>query len=337
MSLTVNTSNIPVGILAIIASNTELKKALNVSAGKETSLKVDNTEFHTVPNVVRYIIRAYHLLDESNADNQVLAHVLDLALAGHIEALVARITVQSTPFLSGNEPGVADFIAWCLLREQQPDNAYVKSVETSASAQEALKWATELAAAAPAQTISVPEVSGVGSDPSTNPIDTFKNVIAVQIAAISKLEPAFIYQALDNPRSLENGDLAIALPRLRVKGNPAAIAKEWADAFVTSEYITECSSAGPFLNFRFNKSLLIKLTLKQVSAKVEKFGHNNSGNGKTVVVEFSSPNIAKPFHAGHLRSTIIGAFVRNIYDANGWKTITMNYLGDWGKQYGKFK
>jgi arginyl-tRNA synthetase len=335
MSLTVNSKNIPVGILAIIASNAELKKSLTVSAGKETLLKLENTEFRTVPNAVRYIIRAYHLFDESNADNQVLAHVLDLALAGHIEALVARIAVQPTTFLSGNEPSVADFIAWCLLREQQSDNAYVKAVEATAPAQEALKWATELSAAAPAETVTVPEVPGVGSDPSTNPIDAFKNVIAVQIASISKLEPAFIYQALDNPRSLENGDLAIALPRLRVKGNPAAIAKEWADAFVTNEYITECSSAGPFLNFRFNKSLLIKLTLKQVSAKVEKYGHNQSGNNKTVVVEFSSPNIAKPFHAGHLRSTIIGAFVRNIYDANGWKTITMNYLGDWGKQYGK--
>lgn len=58
------------------------------------------------------------------------------------------------------------------------------------------------------------------------------------------------------------------------------------------------------------------------------------GGNKKVVVEFSSPNIAKPFHAGHLRSTIIGSFVRNILDANGYDTVSMNYLGDWGKQYG---
>lgn len=183
--------------------------------------------------------------------------------------------------------------------------------------------------------VEIPTIAG--SDPSTNPMDTFRNLIAVQIASLGNLEPSFVYQAIDNPRSLENGDLAIAVPRLRVKGNPAAFAKEWASAFAPNDYVTEASATGPFLNFRINKNILTKLTLNQISEKVETYGHNTSGEGKTVIVEFSSPNIAKPFHAGHLRSTIIGAFVRNIYHANGWKTITMNYLGDWGKQYGKFK
>jgi arginyl-tRNA synthetase len=68
--------------------------------------------------------------------------------------------------------------------------------------------------------------------------------------------------------------------------------------------------------------------------KQDAFGHHSIGQGKRVLVEFSSPNIAKPFHAGHLRSTIIGNFVRNIHNACGYETIAMNYLGDWGKQYG---
>lgn len=67
-----------------------------------------------------------------------------------------------------------------------------------------------------------------------------------------------------------------------------------------------------------------------------KYGSNSSGLGKTAVLDYSSPNIAKPFHAGHLRSTIIGNFIKKVLDASGWNTVGINYLGDWGKQYGEF-
>ncbi|KAI8090092.1 uncharacterized protein B0P05DRAFT_577646 [Gilbertella persicaria] len=331
MSLTLNSKNVSVGTLAIIASQPELKNSIAVQTGSETTFKTDSVNLRTGPNVIRYIIRSNNLLDETNVNNQVAAHVLDLALAGNVDALKARIASKSTTFLTGSEPTVADYVAWCLLRKEN-ESEYTKAVEATPAAQEALKWASELATSIPE--VAIPDIPGSGSDPSTNPVDTFRNLIAVQIAQIGNLDPVIVYQAIDNPRSLENGDLAIALPRLRVKGNPAAIAKEWASSFVTNDYITEASSAGPFLNFRINKAIMVKLTLNQVSEKAEKYGYNSSGENKTVIVEFSSPNIAKPFHAGHLRSTIIGAFLANVYTANGWKTITMNYLGDWGKQYG---
>lgn len=78
----------------------------------------------------------------------------------------------------------------------------------------------------------------------------------------------------------------------------------------------------------------IKATLNQVVKEKEKYGHHTLPEKKTVIIDYSSPNIAKPFHAGHLRSTILGNFIKRIHDANGYHTIGINYLGDWGKQYG---
>lgn len=76
---------------------------------------------------------------------------------------------------------------------------------------------------------------------------------------------------------------------------------------------------------------------KSVAEQTSAYGTNRSGAGKKAIVEFSSPNIAKPFHAGHLRSTIIGAFLANLYEANGWYVERWNYLGDWGKQFGELR
>jgi arginyl-tRNA synthetase len=76
------------------------------------------------------------------------------------------------------------------------------------------------------------------------------------------------------------------------------------------------------------------LILPQILERGNDFGKNTIDAGKKVIVEFSSPNIAKPFHAGHLRSTIIGSFLANVHEACGWNVTRMNYLGDWGKQFG---
>jgi arginyl-tRNA synthetase len=70
--------------------------------------------------------------------------------------------------------------------------------------------------------------------------------------------------------------------------------------------------------------------------KTAAYGTSEDGKGKHMLIDFSSPNIAKPFHAGHLRSTIIGAVIANLHEAQGWKVTRLNYLGDWGTQYGKW-
>ena len=136
------------------------------------------------------------------------------------------------------------------------------------------------------------------------------------------------------PKVAEHGDFTLAVPRLRIKGNPVQLAKDLSEKFQTNELITSVSPSGPFVNFSIDKNTLRNDVLKAVYEKKEKYGTNTLGSGKRAVVEFSSPNIAKPFHAGHLRSTIIGHFICQLYKANGWDVISMNYLGDWGKQYG---
>lgn len=81
-----------------------------------------------------------------------------------------------------------------------------------------------------------------------------------------------------------------------------------------------------------NSKNLARDVLTQVDELGDKFGMNETGKGKKVLIEYSAPNIAKTFHVGHLRSTIIGAFIANLYRACGWEAVGLNYLGDWGTQ-----
>ncbi|PVU98100.1 hypothetical protein BB561_000115 [Smittium simulii] len=165
-------------------------------------------------------------------------------------------------------------------------------------------------------------------------LEKYRNAVVSQLSEISGVDKNLIVAALDVPRNPENGDLAVAVPRLRVKGNPTQFAKDWSEKFVANELIVSTNSAGPFLNFSINRELLKRETLHAVFDLTDKFGTNNTGEGKKAIFDFSSPNIAKPFHAGHLRSTIIGNFLLNLHKVCGYNTVGINYLGDWGKQYG---
>jgi len=101
-----------------------------------------------------------------------------------------------------------------------------------------------------------------------------------------------------------------------------------------SSLVADVKVVGGYINIKFDTNKLAAGVIKNVLKKKDKYGFNASGKKKTVLVEYSSPNIAKPLHVGHLRNTVLGVVLKNIYSANGYKVLTENWLGDWGKQYG---
>ncbi|KAK9456332.1 hypothetical protein V1511DRAFT_497200 [Dipodascopsis uninucleata] len=179
-----------------------------------------------------------------------------------------------------------------------------------------------------------------GANLEGNPVDMFRAHIAFHLAPIASVDPDVIVPALEWTQTADRGDLVLAVPRLRIKGEkPDILANKWAIELAeqdTSSVLTKVIAKGPFLQFFFNPTILAKLVIPAVLKPKEgtSFGDSDVGKGKRVVVEFSSPNIAKPFHAGHLRSTIIGGFIASLHERMGYDVIRINYLGDWGKQFG---
>ncbi|CAO3654219.1 unnamed protein product [Cunninghamella echinulata] len=333
MDLTIITKSIPYEILIAVVLG-QLETKVNIIGGTTTSLKVnDQLVLQGSTNITRYLIRLGHLLDEQQINNQREANILDNLLLNDVLVATNIIEQKQSTFLLSDKPGLVDYLAWGVLVNNGQQNEYTQSIASTPIIQNVLNLKESILKSVPA-TKNNNDVVIPGCDPSSNPLDIFRSRIAIQLAGVTNIDPVVIYNAIDIPRQLDHGDFALALPRLRVKGNPVQLAKDWAAAFVPDEYLTGASATGPFLNYKINTNLLIKHTLTLASSSVEMYGCNRSGAGKRAIVEFSSPNIAKPFHAGHLRSTIIGSFIRNVYSANGWEVIAMNYLGDWGKQYG---
>ncbi len=178
----------------------------------------------------------------------------------------------------------------------------------------------------------------------TNPVDLYRHSISESLAPITGKPASEIFERLAWTQTFDKGDLGLPVPALRIQGKkPGELATEFAEKFPESDLVGKPVVNGTFLQFYFKPIPLAKFVIPSILKDKSKFGTNNKlglrdvsdpSSKRTIIVEFSSPNIAKPFHAGHLRSTIIGGFLANLYEAAGWKVIRMNYLGDWGRQFG---
>ena len=165
----------------------------------------------------------------------------------------------------------------------------------------------------------------------------FKNEIAKYIAKTIDMQENEIESFIETPKDKNNGDYAFPCFRLAktLKKAPPVIAEEIKEKIeIDEKYITKVEVAGGYINFYVNKQLQIEELMEEFSKKNE-YGKSDFGKGKNVIVEYSSPNIAKPFHIGHLRTTLIGNCLYRVYKYLGYNTTGINHLGDYGTQFGK--
>ena len=164
----------------------------------------------------------------------------------------------------------------------------------------------------------------------------FKFEIADELKKITNIENIIEY--LEVPSNKEMGDYSLPCFKLakELKKAPQIIANEIKEKLsISQDIISAVEVVNGYLNFYINTSTLAKNVLKEFNVKKEKYGSSDLGNGKTVVIDYSSPNIAKPFHIGHLRSTVIGSALYKIYKFLGYNVVGINHLGDYGTQFGK--
>ena len=164
----------------------------------------------------------------------------------------------------------------------------------------------------------------------------YKKYIAekLHIEGVSESE---IYELIALPPNTEMGDYALPCFKFAklLRKSPVMIADDLRAAFVTDDVVSEVSAVNGYLNFKINKSGFVRQTLDRIFAEKDAYGASDVGAGKTVCIDYSSINIAKPFHIGHLSTTVLGGALYRIFNALGYKAVGINHLGDYGTQFGK--
>lgn len=164
----------------------------------------------------------------------------------------------------------------------------------------------------------------------------YKKVIAERIKKYVDMDINEIEKYIEIPPRSEMGDYAFPCFQLaKVMRKAPNMIAELLKSEIDKEGFEKIEGMGPYLNFFIDKSALAKTVIEKVLSEREKYGASDFGNGKNVIVEYSSPNIAKPFHIGHLFTTAIGSSLYKILSFEGYNCIGINHLGDWGTQFGK--
>jgi arginyl-tRNA synthetase len=171
-------------------------------------------------------------------------------------------------------------------------------------------------------------------------MNSFVQALAARIATASGIAEADAAKLVETPKDPKLGDYSFPCFTLAksLKKAPPLIAKDLAAAVLaapgTAGFFSTVEAAGPYVNVRLAPGALARSVIDAARSGGARFGHSDEGGGRAVPIDYSSPNIAKRFHAGHLRSTVIGGALYRIYAALGYRPVGINHLGDWGTQFG---
>ena len=164
----------------------------------------------------------------------------------------------------------------------------------------------------------------------------YKKYIAkkIQVEGVTSDE---LYDLIALPPNLEMGDYALPCFKFAklLRKSPVMIAEALSKEIAPDEVVSEVSAVNGYLNFKINKAGFVRGTLEKILSEKDAFGASDEGNGRTVCIDYSSINIAKPFHIGHLSTTVLGGALYRIFNFLGYKAVGINHLGDYGTQFGK--